>query len=159
MVDGADLDRTDFAILRLLQNDARMRNKEVAAAINLAPSSAHERIRRLWDIGALRGLHAEVEPSALGVGIEALLMIELSKHKRANVDAFMDEVGVIPEVRAAFLLTGRWDVVVHVVARDMVHLKDLVLDKFTSRPGVTRIETAIIYDARRRHEVPMMRAG
>jgi DNA-binding Lrp family transcriptional regulator len=65
-------------------------------------------------------------------------------------------VGEIPEVRSAFLLTGRWDVVVHVVARDMAHLKDLALDKFTNQPGVTRIETAIVYDAKRRHEVPLI---
>jgi hypothetical protein len=39
----------------------------------------------------------------------------LSKHKRGNVDAFMQAVGEIAEVRAAFLLTGRWDVVIHVV--------------------------------------------
>ena len=57
----ADLDRTDFAILRLLQKDARLTNKEVAAAIDLAPSSTHERVRRLWDIGAIRGVHAEID--------------------------------------------------------------------------------------------------
>ena len=152
-----DLDRTDFEILRLLQKDARLTNKELASAVELAPSSTHERVKRLWEVGVLRGLHAEVDLHALGIGIEALLMVELSKHKRSNVDAFMQAVGDIPEVRAAFLLTGRWDVVVHVVARDMVHLKDLALDKFTNKPGVTRIETAIIYDAKRRHEVPLFR--
>ena len=134
-----DLDRTDFEILRLLQKDARLTNKELASAVDLAPSSTHERVKRLWELGVLRGLHAEVDPHALGIGIEALLMIELSKHKRSNVDAFMQAVGEIPEVRAAFLLTGRWDVVIHVVARDIVHLKDLALDKFTNKPGVTRI--------------------
>jgi DNA-binding Lrp family transcriptional regulator len=144
-----DLDRIDFAILSLLQKDARMSNKEVAAAVNLSASSTHERIKRLWDDGILRGLHAEVDQ-------QALLMIELSKHERSNVDGFMQAVATIPEVRAAFLLTGRWDIIVHVVARDTQHLKDLALDKFTSQPGVTRIETAIVYDSRTRHEVPMM---
>jgi DNA-binding Lrp family transcriptional regulator len=157
MADYADLDRTDFAILGLLQNDARLTNKEIAAAIDLAPSSTHERVKRLWDIGAIRGVHAEIDPRAFGVGIEALLLIELSKHERAVVDSFMQDVGGIAEVRSAFLLSGRWDVIVHVVARDTAHLKDLALDKFTNRAGVTRIETAIVYDARRRHEVPMIR--
>ena len=152
-----DFDRTDFAILGLLQNDARLTNKEIAATIDLAPSSTHERIKRLWDVGAIRGVHAEIDPRSVGIGIEALLMIELSKHERAVVDAFMEDVGNIPEVRSAFLLSGRWDVIVHVVARDTAHLKDLALDKFTNRAGVTRIETAIVYDARRRHELPMIR--
>jgi Lrp/AsnC ligand binding domain len=50
-------------------------------------------------------------------------------------------------------------VIVHVVARDTAHLKDLALDKFTNRPGVTRIETAIVYDKRRQHEIPLIRSG
>ena len=69
----------------------------------------------------------------------------------------MSEVVDIPEGRSAFLITGRWDFVVHVVARDMQHLKDLALDRFTNRPGVTRIETSIIYEARVRHELPELR--
>lgn len=136
------LDRTDFGILRLLQNNASLSNKQIAAAVGLAPSSAHERLKRLRDDGVLRGTHADVEPKAMGVGLEALFLIELSKHERGGVDRFMAEVVEIPEVRSAFLITGRYDFVVHVVARDMRHLKDLALDRFTNRPGVTRIETS-----------------
>jgi len=145
----------DIAILRLLQNNARLSVKEIAAEISLAPSSTHERIRRMRDCGVLRGTHAEVDPKALGVGLEALLIIELAKHKRGVVDRFMDDIAGIPEVRVAFLVTGRHDVVVHVVARDMQHLKDLALDHFTNRPGVIRIETSIVYEARRRYELPI----
>jgi DNA-binding Lrp family transcriptional regulator len=54
-------------------------------------------------------------------------------------------------------VTGRHDVVVHVVVRDTQHLKDLALDHFTNRPGVTRIETSIIFEARRRYELPVFR--
>jgi DNA-binding Lrp family transcriptional regulator len=112
----------------------------------------------LWDTGVLRGAHAEVAPRALGVGLEALFMIELSKHERGTVDQFLDEILQVPEVRFAFLVTGRYDLVVHVVVRDTQHLKDLALDRFTSRPGVTRIETSIIFDARRRHDLPALLA-
>src|SRR3546814_2898142 len=85
------LDRIDYAILMLLQNDARLSVKEVAAAVGLAPSSAHGRIRQLREAGVLRGAHAEVDPRALGIGLEALLMIGLSKHKRETVDRFLDD--------------------------------------------------------------------
>jgi DNA-binding Lrp family transcriptional regulator len=153
----SDLDRTDVAILRLLQNNARLSVKEIAAEIGLAPSSTHERIRRLRDASVLLGTHVEVDPRALGIGLEALFMIELAKHKRDNVDKFMDDIVKVPEVRSAFLVTGRYDLVVHVVVGDTRHLKDLALDQFTSRPGVTRIETSIIFDARRRYELPVFR--
>ena len=148
------LDRIDFEILALLQKNARLSNKEIAAAIGLAPSSCHERIKKLWETGALRGAHAEVDPRALGIGLEALLMIELAKHNRKIVDRLLNDVVNIAEVRSAFLVTGRYDLIVHVVVRDMQHLKDLALDQFTSRPGVTRIETSIIFDGRWRHDLP-----
>ena len=150
------LDRIDAEILRLLQNDARLSNKQIAAAVGLAPSSVHDRIKRLWADGVLTGFHAEVSPRTMGVGLEALLMIELAKHERATVDRFMDEIVEIPEVRSAHLITGRYDLVVHVVARDTRHLKDLALDQFTNRAGVTRIETSIIYEMRIRHELPKL---
>ena len=149
------LDRTDIAILGLLQNNARLSVKEIAATVGLAPSSAHGRIKQLRDSGVLRGAHVDVDPKALGIGLEALFMIELSKHERGIVDRFLDDVVDVPEVRFAFLVTGRYDLVVHVVVRDMQHLKDLALDNFTNRPGVTRIETSIIFDARRRYELPV----
>jgi DNA-binding Lrp family transcriptional regulator len=152
-----DIDRTDVGILRLLQNNARLSVKEIAAAIGLAPSTTHERIRRMRDDGVLLGTHVEVDAKALGVGLEALFMIELSKHKRGTVDKFMDDIVDVPEVRSAFLVSGRYDLVVHVVVRDTQHLKDLALDRFTNRPGVTRIETSLIFDTRRRHELPIFR--
>ena len=151
----ADLDRTDFGILRLLQNNARLSVKEIAAEIGLAPSSTHERIRRMRESGELQGAYVEVDPKAMGVGLEALFMIELSKHKRGAVDKFMDDIVNVPEVRSAYLVSGRYDLVVHVVVKDTMHLKDLALDRFTNRPGVTRIETSLIFDARRRHELPV----
>jgi DNA-binding Lrp family transcriptional regulator len=150
------LDRIDIGIIRLLQKNARLSNKQIAAEVGLAPSSVHERLKRLWDSGVFRGAHAVVDPKAMGIGLEALFMIELSKHERTTVDRIMDEMLDIPEVRSAYLITGRHDLVVHVAVRDTEHLKDLALDYFTNRPGVTRIETSIIYDARINHELPCL---
>lgn len=147
-------DRTDIELLRLLQNDARMSNKELAAAVGLAPSSCHGRIKRLRSDGVFKGAHAEVDYAALGYGLEALLFIELAKHTRDVVDNFMQEILTIPEVRSGFLVTGSHDMVVHVVVRDMAHLKNLALDEFTSRPVVTKIETSIIFQAAHRHDLP-----
>ncbi len=150
------IDRIDAEIIRLLQKDGRMLNKQIATATGLAPSSVHDRLKRLWAEGILTGAYVEADPKVLGVGLEALLMIELAKHERSIVDRFMEEIVHIPEVRSAHLITGRYDIVVHVVARDTRHLRDLALDHFTSRPGVTRIETSIIYETRTRHVLPAL---
>lgn len=145
------LDQTDFEILALLQEDARTPVKVIAERVNLAVSSTHTRIKALRDSGVLQGAHAVVNPAAFAIGIEALFMIELAKHERGTVDQFLDDLLTIPEVRSAHLVTGRYDLVVRVAARDTAHLKDLALDRFTNRTGVTRIETSIIYESRRQH--------
>lgn len=153
------LDRIDIEIVRLLQNNARLSNKQLAAEVGLAPSSVHERTKRLWENGVLTGSHAQADPASLGIGLEALFMIGLVKHERGTVDRFMDDMLRIPEVRSAHLITGRYDLVVHVVVRDTRHLKNLALDQFTNRPGVSRIETSIIYDTRVNHELPDLRGA
>jgi DNA-binding Lrp family transcriptional regulator len=117
-------------------------------------------LKRLRGDGVLKGAHAEVDFAALGFQVEALLFVALEKHTREVVDEFLRDMVAIPEVRSAFLVTGAHDMVVHVVVRDMAHLKNLALDRFTSRPGVTQIETSIIFQAAHRYELtPDMETG
>jgi len=154
------LDRTDFEILRVLQDDARSSNKVIAAAVGLAPSTVHERVRRLRAEGVITGSTLDHDLAVFGVGLQALFMVTLSKHDRGLVDRFMDEVSRINEVRSLFLISGRYDVVAHVLVRDVPHLRDLALDRFTSREGVEQIETSLIYESRtNRVLTPMLPPG
>lgn len=141
------LDRTDVELLRLLQNSVRMSNKELASAVGIAPSTCHERLKRLWSSGVVRGAHLDLDLDALGYVLEALFLIELAKHERQTIDALFETISQITEVRSAYLITGRYDLIVHVVARDMQELKNLAFDHFTCHPAVTRIETSIVYDS------------
>lgn len=72
---SSKVDRIDFAILSKLMSNARASNKEIAAAVGLAPSSCHQRIRALRTRGILRGTHAEVDLPSLGWPLEALLFV------------------------------------------------------------------------------------
>lgn len=150
------LDRTDFDILRLLQKNARLSNKQVAAAVHLAPSSCHQRIRNLEKAGVIRGAHAEIDSRAIGLNLEALAFIKLAKYERDVIDRFMSKVASIPEVRRVFLVSGRHDVIVHVIVKDIDHLRNLGFDRFTNQPELVNIETAIVYESRGRNELPIM---
>ena len=92
--DPAPLDRIDRAILAALQQNARLANKELSARVGLAESSCHERVKRLVQSGVLRGFHAEVDPRALGVGLQALVAVRLARHTSAAV------VAAIPDANA-----------------------------------------------------------
>lgn len=140
------LDRTDRAILAKLQKDARLSNKELAVAVGLAPSSCLVRVQRLQREGILRGFHAFVNPAALGVGLQALIGVQLKQHSRAKVKAFTQHLLGLREVVALYHVTGAFDFQVHVAVRGPEHLRDLALDAFTSRPEVQSLQTAMLFD-------------
>jgi DNA-binding Lrp family transcriptional regulator len=149
-------DRTDSELIRLLQKNAWMSNKQIAAAVRLAPSTCHERVRNLRASGVIRGAHAEVDPRAIGLSLEALAFIKLAKYERAVIDQFMNDMASIPEVRNVFLVNGRYDVILQLVVKDIDHLRNLGLDRITSQPVVVNIETSIVYASRSRYELPIL---
>lgn len=140
------LDRIDARILNALQKDARLSNKELAQAAGLAESSCLERVRRLRASGSLKGFHAEIEPQALGVELEAMISIRLLRHSRDHVRAFQDHLRSLPEVIASYHLAGVNDFLVQVAVRNSRHLRDLVLESFTARAEVAHVETALIFE-------------
>ena len=149
-----NLDRTDFAILHLLTKDAWLSNKQIAAAVGLAPSSCHEPIKSLRARGVLRGAHAEVNLEAIGFALEAVLFVQLGKLEVEVVDDFVSSTATIPEVRGVFLVSGRSDLIVDVVVRDMQHLKAIISEHFNRHDVVLRVETSIVFDSRRQHVLP-----
>jgi len=152
------LDRIDCDILNLLQKDARLSNKELAAAVGLAPSSCLARVQRLRSEGVLRGAHAEVDPQALGVGLQALIAVQLRQHSRAQVKAFWKHALGLPEVLSVFHVAGTHDFQVHVAVRDAHHLRDLALDAFTTRTEVAHIQTSLIFEWAKGQVMPNYRA-
>ncbi len=142
----AELDRIDLEILGLLQKNARMTNKEMAQRVGIAPSTCLERVRRLVDSGVIRGFHADVDPAALGLGLQAIIAVRLRQHLRHLVDSFQRHLMELAEVRGVYHITGSDDYLVHVAVRDSDHLRDLALDSFTTRPEVDHIQTRLIFE-------------
>ena len=119
------LDSTDRAILAALQKDAGLSNKELARKIRLAPSSCLQRVRRLREAGVLRGLHADVSPEALGIGLQAIVAVRLAHHLEKDVEAFRSQLRSRREIVNAYYVSGCVDFLVHVVVRDVAHLRTL----------------------------------
>ena len=152
------IDRIDFDILNLLQKDGRLSNKELASAVGLAPSSCLARVQRLRSGGVLRGAHAEVDPAAMGVGLQALIAVQLRQHSRAQVKAFWKHALGLPEVIAVFHVAGTHDFQVHVAVRNAHHLRDLAMDAFTTRSEVAHIQTSLIFEWAKSALMPNYRA-
>jgi len=152
-----DLDRIDAALLAALRNDGRRSNKELAAQVGLSPSSCLERVKRLRAGGVIRGVHADVAPAALGIGLQAIVAVRMRHHSLEQYRAFRAHLLSIPEVVAYYNLTGGEDFLVHVMVRSTEHLYTLLLDKVTTRPEVDRIQTSLVFEAVRRPALPDLR--
>ncbi|MHB1139429.1 MAG: Lrp/AsnC family transcriptional regulator [Microthrixaceae bacterium] len=135
------IDRTDRAILDELRQDARLTWRELGERIGLGPTATADRVRRLEQIGVLRGYHAEVDLSALGMGLRAITELRLTPD--ADYDEFESRLRTAPEVRGAFHVTGALDYVVLLACPDVASL-DRLLSSWKPHGGVFESSTRII---------------
>ncbi|GAA2260189.1 Lrp/AsnC family transcriptional regulator [Glycomyces scopariae] len=139
------MDELDASIVRLLQSDARLSNRELARRLGVAPSTALERVRALTRRGVIRGYGADVDLKALGRNAEALVSVQLSRHQRSIYEGFRATVGSWPEVVTLFVVSGGSDVVLHVAVRDAEQLHAFLVDRLATRPEVARFQTSMVF--------------
>jgi Lrp/AsnC family leucine-responsive transcriptional regulator len=138
------MDQIDRKLISSLQTDGRMSNVDLARLVDLAPSTTLERVRRLEERGVIRGYRALLDPGALGFQVQAMVLINLDRHQAGPIDEFEARVRAVPEVKACHHLTGRYDYMLHVVVRDIDHLRDLVTHTLAATRGVEKQETFLV---------------
>ncbi|GAA3855200.1 Lrp/AsnC family transcriptional regulator [Saccharothrix violaceirubra] len=139
------MDEVDSAILRELQTDARITNRDLAARVGIAPSTCLERVRVLRNRGVLKGFHAEVDLKALNRSVEALVAVRVRPLSRAEVAEFERTLIALPEVLTVYTTSGVDDFVVHVAVRDMEHMHTFVVDRLGGRREVVGYRSSMIY--------------
>lgn len=140
-----ELDRYDRQILRVLQEDGRISNQDLADRIGLSPSPCLRRVRTLEEAGLITGYRALLEPKALGLTLMALIHISMDQHTPERFNHFETEVAAIPEVLECLLITGQTaDYQLKVVVRDMDAYQELLLNRITRIKGVTGVHTSFV---------------
>jgi DNA-binding Lrp family transcriptional regulator len=143
------LDPVDAAIVAALLDDGRLSNVALARRVGIAESTCIGRVRALRERGVIRGFVADVDLACLGLVVQAMVAVRLTGHLRSDVEAFADEVAALPGVLAVHNISGADDFLVHVAADGPDALRDFVLDNLTGRPGVTHVETSLIFQTSR----------
>jgi len=146
------MDHLDRKLVHALQRQGRMPNSELARLCESAPSTTLERVRRLEEKGIIRGYHAVLDAHALGLEVQAMVLINLDHHQAAPIDAFEDRVRAVPEVMACYHLTGRYDYMLHVAVRDIDHLGELIKHKLSTIVGVEKQETFLVLSTVKENE-------
>src|SRR3954463_374325 len=157
--DHSELDSVDRAILRALQDDARQTNRELAAAVHVAPSTSSERVKALRADGVIRGYHADIDYGALGRHVQALTAVTIRPPTREIIEAFRNWVSTLPEIVGVFVVSGAADFLLHVAVPDTDALYAFVIDRLTERPEIADVNTSVVYEHMRRTAVEPLSAA
>jgi len=139
------LDNIDRHTLKALQKDGRKKNYELAKETGLAPSTMLDRVKKLEDKGIIKGYRAVMNPEKLGLKAQGFACISLDRHQVKDIEILENEIKNIPNVRACYHITGRFDYLLHVVALELGDLGNLIKEKLATIPGMGKIETFIVY--------------
>ena len=138
------LDRTDLRILAVLQGEGRITNAELAERVSLSPSACLRRLQRLEADGILTGYTAQVDPQAIGLGLQAFVRVQLTKHESAAVEHFVELVNGWDEVVACYALTGDMDYLLHVYVTDLQDFSRFLLDRLLNAAGVADVNSSFV---------------
>lgn len=147
------MDDVDTAILRELQSDARMTNRDLAAVVGISPTTALDRTRALRSRGVIRGASLDLDLAAIGRGVQALVAVRIRPPSRDVIEAFRDWVSTLPQTLGVFVTAGNEDFIVHVAVRDNEDLYAFVIDELTQRREVADVRTSVVYQHIQNHSV------
>ena len=82
----------DRRILTALHADARMSNSALAELVGIAPSTCHGRVRRLQELGVIRGFYADIDPAAIGLTLQAMISVSLQSNARGKIRSFIQHI-------------------------------------------------------------------
>lgn len=114
----AELTEQDRVLLRILQDDGRITNQELADRAGMSASVCWRRVRALEEAGIISKYAAVADPRAAGLAFQAIVHVSLARTNPDYVNAFMKEVGERPEVLQCFAIAGTPDYHLLVICKD-----------------------------------------
>jgi DNA-binding Lrp family transcriptional regulator len=155
-----ELDRYDRAILRLLQQDARMTNASLAAQVSLSESACLRRVRALEESGLIEGYTALVDQQRAGFPVNVFVSITLDRQSRTGLEAFESAVRRVPEVMECYLMTGEHDYLLRLVVADLADFERIHNQHLTRLPSVARVHSSFaMRTVTRSRTLPARQAG
>jgi DNA-binding Lrp family transcriptional regulator len=134
------IDDLDARLISTLRDEPRIGLVEVARRLGVARGTVQARLAKLEARGVITGYGPEVDPAAMGYGIQAFVLLELAQGRLDEAAAVLREV---PEVIEADAISGPQDLLCRLVARDTEHLQEVV-NRLLATPAIRRSESHIV---------------
>ncbi len=141
----AGLDRTDKALLNALQGNARLTTAELADQVALTTSPCWRRVKMLEESGVITGYQAILSPKALGYGVTAFVSVMMESHNQEMARTFEQRLLQIPEIVACHNVSGRYDFLLEVVAKDLGSFGEFAREVLQTLPAVKEIYSSFSF--------------
>ena len=138
------LDRTDILILKVLQENARITNKELALKVHLSPSPVFERLRRLETGGYIRKYYAILDADKLGQGFVVFCSVKLRQMNTVIANDFVEKIQEIPEVTECYNISGEFDYLLKIHAPDMKYYNHFLINVLGQIESLGSIQSSFV---------------
>lgn len=140
------LDRIDCKILKVLQDDGRISNVDLARAVNLSPTPCLERVRRLERSGYIEGYSALLNPEKLNAGLLVFVQITLDRTTPDVFSQFREAMVTLPLVVECYMVAGGFDYLLKIRAADMAGYREVLGEHLTALPGVLQTHSYVVME-------------
>lgn len=138
------LDRTDLKLLRLLQNNGRLTNAELAQIAAVSPATCHRRVQRLFEEGYIGAVRAMVAPRKIGKGTLVMVGVVLDRSTPESFAAFEEAIAKLKFVLDCHLVAGDFDYFLKIRVGDMEDFNRLHGERLIALPGVRQTRTFFV---------------
>lgn len=138
------LDETDKKLLNLLQKDASLTHKQIAAELNLTVTPVYERIKKLKAAGVITNIQAKLDRKKINKPLLVFCEVSIKDHKKENLQKFEKEVLSLKEVIECYHLSGNSDYMLKVVESSMEDYRDFLINKLAKITNVSNVNSAFV---------------
>ncbi|WP_294221130.1 Lrp/AsnC family transcriptional regulator [uncultured Chryseobacterium sp.] len=141
------VDEKDLSILRILQKDAKLSVRDIAARINLSPTPTHERIKRMEKLGIIREYTAVVDRKKVNKGMMVICMIALNVHNKKTAGHFIAEVSKLKEVVEFYNISGDFDFMLKILAPNMDEFHEFFVNTLSEIEGIGQTKSIFVMNS------------
>ncbi len=138
-----EYDRTDKILLSALQKNSNLSVNDLADLAGLSASSCHRRVKLLEQSGLIIGYAATLDRKALGLANEFFVEVSLQTQTEQAFEKFETAVQRVPEILECHLMSGQFDYLLRVVAKDAEDYERVHRTKLARLPGLQRLQSSL----------------
>lgn len=139
-----NLDRNDWKLLKILQEDCRISNADLAEKTGMSASSCWRKVRAFEEAGLIERYSAIVNPEAVGLTFQAIVHVHLTRHDPDKLENFVQTISKRPEVVECFATTGQADYHLRIVVKDLAAYNDFLDQVLFRLPAVSSAQTNVV---------------